>query len=112
MDLFDRDALVEKLRARERGEEDVFFGRRDRELLERMRASRRAAEEEAARRRARMRCPECGERLVDVERRGIHTEECPVGHGVWVKPDAIYEIPERERDSWFARYYPYTHVPR
>jgi hypothetical protein len=36
----------------------------------------------------------------------------PAGHGVWLKPDAIYEIPERERDSWFARYYPYTHVPR
>lgn len=110
MAFYDRDAFVEKLRSREQAEEDVFFGRRDRELIERMRAREQAAEEEAARRRARMRCPECGERLVDVERRGILTEECPVGHGVWVKPQALYEIPERERASWLARYYPY--MPR
>ena len=107
MAVYDRDAFVEKLRSREHAEEDVFFGRRDRELIERMRARRHAAEEDAARRRARMRCPECGERLVDVERRGIRTEECPAGHGVWVKPHAIYQIPERERDSWLWRYYPY-----
>jgi hypothetical protein len=107
MAAYDRDAFVEKLRYREQGEEDVFFGRHDRELIARMRALARAADEEAARRRARMRCPQCGEPLVDVDRRGILTEECPAGHGVWIAPQALYEIPARERDSWLARYLPY-----
>lgn len=108
MAVYDRDALVEKLRSREHGEEDVYFSRRDRELIDRIRERRRAEEEEALRRRARMRCPECGVHLVDVRRRGILTEECPAGHGVWMSLEALYEIPIRERDSWFARYYPYT----
>jgi len=104
MAFYDRDALVEKLRSREQGEEDVFFGRRDRELIERMRARDEAATEDALRARARMRCPECGAQLVDVDRRGIRTEECPAGHGVWVAPHALYEIPRRERHSWLVRY--------
>jgi hypothetical protein len=108
MAIYDRDAFVEKLRCRERGEEGVFFGRRDRELIARMQARAQAAEEEAVRRRAHRRCPDCGDNLVDVERRGVRTAECPHGHGVWLPPSALREIPERERDSWFARYYPYT----
>ena len=66
--------------------------------------------ESTIREAARMRCPECAAPLTEVRRRGILTEECPAGHGLWVKPDALYEIPVRERDSWFARFYPY--LPR
>ena len=105
MALYDRDPFVEMLRSREHGEEEVFFGRRDRNLIESMRARRQAEDEDAARERARRRCPECGTRLVDVDRHGIRTGECPAGHGVWIAPQALYEIPRRERDSWLVRYY-------
>jgi TFIIB-like protein len=105
--MFDRDALVDTLTQRERAEEDVYFARRDRELLERERARRREGEEERVRRSARMRCPECGVHLVDVRRRGIVTEECPAGHGFWAKPGAIRERIAREHDSWLDRWYPY-----
>src|SRR5262245_32775782 len=108
MAAYDRDRLVEMLRRREQGEEGVFFGRRDESLIARMRTERRDAAEHAAREAAHMRCPECGAPLAEVRRRGILTEECPAGHGLWVKPEALYEIPERERHSWFARFYPYT----
>lgn len=110
MPVFNRDSLVEKLHRREQAEEDVYFGRHDRALIERMRGQRDAAEEHAARKAAHMRCPECGAPLAEVRRRGVLTEACPAGHGLWVKPEALYEIPERERDSWFARCFPY--LPR
>jgi uncharacterized protein with PIN domain len=110
MAAYDRDAFVEKLRCRERGEEDVFFGRRDRELIDRIRERTRALEEDTVRTRARMRCPECGTRLEEVVRRGIRTAECPAAHGLWVTRDALRDLPVRERDSWLARYLPY--LPR
>jgi Zn-finger nucleic acid-binding protein len=51
-----------------------------------------------------MRCPECGEHLVEVVRRGVAIEECPQGHGLWIPPGALQTIPARERDSWLDRY--------
>src|SRR5262245_10414287 len=58
MPVFDRDPLSEALRRREKGAEDVFFGRRDDRLIARMRAERAAARERIARTTAHMRCPE------------------------------------------------------
>jgi hypothetical protein len=104
MELYARDRLVELLRLKERGAEDDFFLRRDREVITRMRDRRKLDEELAARRSAHMRCPECGAPLATVLRRGIATEQCPHGHGLWVPPDGLETIPAREHDAWFDRY--------
>ncbi len=101
----DRDPFVEKLRLRERGEEDVFFARRDRELLERL---HEGSEEEQRRRVqevARKRCPECGARLASVEHHGVAIEECPLGHGMWITEAEMRTLAERERHSWLGRYF-------
>src|SRR5262245_34871192 len=104
MEFYARDAFVDFLRRKERGAERDFFLRRDRQLIDRMRAERALAAELEARRSARMRCPECGARLTAVMRRGVATEQCPEGHGVWVPPGGLETIPEREHDAWFDRY--------
>jgi len=101
---YDRDPLVELLRLKEHGEEAVFFMRRDRELIARLRDRSRAQEELHARQLAHMRCPECGAQLTQVLRRGVTTEECPGGHGLWVPLDGLQTIPAREHDAWFDRY--------
>jgi uncharacterized protein with PIN domain len=99
----DRDPFVEKFTLRERAEEDLFFGRRDAELLRRLRAKRRAVEERRIAEAALNRCPQCGESLREVMRRGVRTEVCPRGHGFWVALGACKTIIERERNSWFER---------
>jgi hypothetical protein len=99
-----RDAFVDLLRRRQRGAEGDFFLRRDREHVARLQAQRSVDAELEARRIAHMRCPECGARLTEVMRRGVATEECPEGHGVWVPPGGLETIHEREHDSWFDRY--------
>jgi hypothetical protein len=104
MAAYDRDPFVELLHLRERGEEDVYFGRRDGELIARMRAEHRQVEETTARRLAHMRCPDCGAPLTTVVRRGVATEECPNGHGLWVPPNGLETILAREHDAWFDRY--------
>ena len=104
MAVFDRDPLGEQLDEKERAEEDVFFGRRDQALIARIRARRREAEERRIRQLAHMRCPECGEPLTEVMRRGVKTESCPRGHGLWIPPGALETIRQREHDAWFDRY--------
>ena len=104
MAYFDRDPLVELLRLKENGEEATYFLRRDRELIDRVRARRREQQELEARRLAHMRCPQCGEQLREVRRRGVVTEECPNGHGLWVPAGGLETIHEREHDAWLERY--------
>ena len=103
MPVYDRDPFVELMRRRERAAETVFFLQRDRDLIARIQARRRERDELRARQLAHMRCPECGVQLVQVDRRGVATEECPRGHGLWIPPDALETIPAREHDSWFDR---------
>ena len=104
MAYYDRDPLVEKLRLKEHGEEDTYFLRRDRELIARLQARHREQEERLARQLAHMRCPECGVPLTEVRRRGVTTEVCPRGHGLWVPANGLETIHEREHDAWFDRY--------
>jgi uncharacterized protein with PIN domain len=99
-----RDPLKELLRLKEHGEEDSYFLRRDQELIARLQARQKEEEELRARQLAHMRCPECGASLREVRRRGVITEECPQGHGLWVPSDGLEKIPERERAAWFDRY--------
>ena len=104
MGAYGRDPFVEMLQRKERGAEQVFFLQRDRDLIARMQAMQQEREEAHARQLAHMRCPECGVRLLEVVRRGVKTEQCPSGHGLWIPPDALETIPAREHDSWFDRY--------
>jgi ribosomal protein L37AE/L43A len=63
----EKDRFGDKLRDVERGREDDYFKRRDRELIEKARRQRLAA----------ARCPQCGEALVSRERAGTTVVECP-----------------------------------
>ena len=104
MAFYDRDPFVELLERRERGEENVFFVRRDTDLIARIRTRRGELAEQQARQLAHMRCPDCGTPLTEVMRRGVATEECPRGHGVWIPPGGLETIREREHDAWLDRY--------
>jgi hypothetical protein len=98
----ERDPLVDKLHARERGEEDVFFARRDQELMARWRtAAERARRADEP---ARGRCPACGGALAATTRHDVPVDACPDGHGLWVTETALHDVAARQRDSWIRRY--------
>ena len=79
----DSASLSEKLREKERAEENVFFGKRDRALVEEMGREKDESEREELRELARMRCPDCGASLERAVHYGITIEQCPRGHGLW-----------------------------
>ena len=105
----EKDRLGDKLRRKEKAEEDGFFGERDRALLERLRQSK-AAPPQADRDSSRgMRCPRCGAELVAVPHHGTTAAECPAGHGMWLDHADVETLATRERDSWLGRFF---HRPR
>ena len=101
----EKDPFVEKLKERERADEDIFFAKRDRELIEKVRDADHEARRRYLRELAHMRCPECAARLVRGEHYGVTIEECAAGHGMWLTEAELHALAERERNSWIGRYF-------
>jgi hypothetical protein len=98
-------ALDEKLRKKERAEEAVFFGKRDRALVKHLREMRDQTLREELRELTHMRCPDCAEPLERVTLHGVTVEHCPAGHGLWMTEPELHALAKRERNSWIARYF-------
>ena len=104
-----KDRLGEKLRRKEKAEEDLYFAERDQELLERLRQQKSAGQPEEPGASTRMRCPRCSAELAAVPYHGMTAAECPAGHGMWLDHADLGALAARERDSWLGRFF---HRPR
>ncbi len=100
----DKDRLGQKLRDKERTEEERYFKQKEQEAIEKARQAQRTASEAEVQALARDRCPRCGERLSTVVLHGVTVDECPAGHGTWLDQGELKQLATRERDSWIARY--------
>jgi hypothetical protein len=59
----EKDPLGDKLKDKERGEEEQYFSRRERALLDQLRGQERTAPEATRREKDPARCPKCNARL-------------------------------------------------
>jgi ribosomal protein L37AE/L43A len=107
----EKDRLGEKLREVERGREDQYFAERDRKLIEERRRLREHAvssEVEAEiRQAALMRCPKCGQKLVQRRLHGVTVDSCPACQGMWLGKGELEAIAHRENEGWIARWLRY-----
>jgi hypothetical protein len=101
----EKDRLGDKLRQKEKAEENRFFAERDKALIEKLRQQKAAPEPEKPREPGRMQCPKCGERLATVDHLGVTVEECPGCHGMWLDEGELQTLARRERDSWLGRFF-------
>src|SRR5262245_20262903 len=94
----EKDRFGDKLREKEKAEEDRFFQRKDEQALERLRNARAAAKPGVA-----ADCPRDGTTLTAVDHSGVAVLECPNCHGMWLDPGELEIIAKREKDSWLSR---------
>jgi hypothetical protein len=99
----EKDRFGEKLRQKEKGEEERFFAERDKAAVEKLRQEKASAAEAAARQQALMRCPKDGDLLASVQDHGVTFERCPTCHGMWLDQGELEQLANRERDSWLGR---------
>jgi hypothetical protein len=95
----ERDRFGEKLRDKQKGQEDDYFSRRDRELLEKMRQQRR----QAVASQGNMQCPRCGTALVERIQHDVTVDECPSCGGLWLDKGEFEHIAGREQEGYFGR---------
>jgi hypothetical protein len=101
----EKDRLGDKLRQKEKAEEDRFFAERDKALIEKLRREKSTIDVEQVRELTRMRCPKDGTRLDTVDHLGVTLEECPSCHGMWLDKGELETLASRERDSWLGRFF-------
>ena len=108
--MHEKDPFGDKLREKERADEDQYFAKRDRELLEKRRAPKEPADEMTAREIARGRCPKCGKPLDSRRVDDIVLEECTSCRGIWLGRDEIANLSRRESESFLGRFFRRTLV--
>jgi len=93
----DKDRLGDKLRKKERAEEDRYFAEQDREKMEKLRA-------QTAPKPTLGLCPRCGIALVQKDQLGVAIDECSQCRGVWLDAGELETIVERQDEGWTSRW--------
>lgn len=106
--MVERDRFGDKLKEKERADEDRYFAERDRALLERIRERGEEGREAAIAELAVGRCPKCGQRLTARTVDDVSVERCPRGHGIWLAEGEMGSLGRRESEGWLARFFRQT----
>jgi len=96
----DKDRLSDKLRDKEKAEEDRYFAQRDREALEKMRQAQGRTQQP----QGLMQCPKCGTKLATIQHHNVTVEECPSCKGLWLDHGELETLSRRENEGWIGRF--------
>lgn len=86
----------------ERGQalENEYFHRKERELIEKMKAKLAAENAEATE----MQCPRCDGKLVETDFEKIKIDVCDKCSGVWLDAGELAQVVDKEEEKgWFGR---------
>jgi len=100
----EKDTFGDKLRDKEKADEDTYFARRDRELIEKRKAQQAQEAATGKGRSAPMACPRCGEPLKAETLHGAQVEVCSGCHGMWLERVEMEQLVRRGEAGWLTRY--------
>ena len=101
----EKDRLGDKLRDVERAHEDLYFAKRDKELIEKLKRQKEQAFKEELGAASTMVCPRCGQNLKEQVINGIRIDECPGCGGLWLDKGEYEALAEGEKAGWFGRFF-------
>ncbi len=88
-----KDRFGDKMRDRERGEEDRYFAEQDREKLRKLQA-------QAPTNPALGLCPRCGRGLQEEDHRGVSIDTCRDCGGLWLDKGELERLAKLEEEGW------------
>jgi hypothetical protein len=99
----DKDRLGQKLHDAEKGREDEYFARRDRELIEKLKRDKDELFQHELHAAAAMACPRCGAELKERVQHGVRMDECPACGGLWLDKGEFEALAKVDEEGWFGR---------
>ncbi len=97
--------MANKWDERKKAQEDEYFVKKERELLEKLKAKQETEAKAASEKTARMRCPKCGEPLKARSFQKIEIDQCTGCNGIWLDAGEMEQVAGKENDSWLGRFW-------
>jgi len=87
---------------RKKALENEYFHKKEQELLQKMKHD---AEETLAHNYCKNRCPKCGHKIEPMTFRGVPLDKCPGCGGIWLGPNDLKMLAEKDHRTWFDRWF-------
>ncbi len=106
--MHEKDSFGDKLKDKERGEEEQYFAKRERALLDKLRGGNESGREAPPRENLRGRCPKCGGPLPTTPLDAVATETCSNCPGAQSDQKGAVAVSRRRGERWLARFLPHS----
>ncbi|MDT8440406.1 MAG: zf-TFIIB domain-containing protein [Desulfuromonadales bacterium] len=87
---------------RKKALENQYFYELDKVLIERI---QQQTHEKLIRKFCKNRCPKCGDQIEPMEFRGVPLDKCRSCGGVWLGPNDLKILAEKDHRTWFDRWF-------
>jgi uncharacterized protein len=99
----EKDRLGDTLHDAEKGREEEYFARRDRELLGKLKQGEEQQFQDELKAAEKLICPRCGKRMDQRVAYGVTVDVCPNCEGVWLDKGELEALAKADEQRWFAR---------
>lgn len=87
---------------RKKALENEYFYKLEKLQIEKMRSE---ARESVTQELCHNRCPKCGQGIEPMEFRGVPLDRCPGCGGVWLGPNDLKILAEKDHRTWFDKWF-------
>ncbi len=87
---------------RKKALENEYFHKQEQAIIDKM---KRAAAEALAKDCCLGRCPKCGDMIEPMIFRGVPLDRCPSCGGIWLGPNDLKILAEKDHRTWFDRWF-------
>ncbi len=89
---------------REKSLEEEYFRRKERELIERLRAKRVEEAQPNEAPKSAISCPKCDGMLAEITHEGVQIDRCQKCNGVWLEAGELERLTSLDEDhGWLSR---------
>lgn len=100
--------MVDIWKEREKALENEYIYRREKELIAKMKVD---ARRELIKDLCHNHCPKCGDMIEAVVFRGVPLDKCPSCGGVWLGPNDLQILSEKDHRTWFEKWFKSGEAP-
>ena len=95
--------MTNKWDERKKAMEDEYFVKKEKELIEKLRAKQQKEAKQSIKEMCHLRCPKCGEPLKERSFQKILIDQCTGCGGIWLDAGELEEVAGRETGGWISK---------
>ncbi|HTM08088.1 MAG TPA: zf-TFIIB domain-containing protein [Verrucomicrobiae bacterium] len=97
--------MANKWDERKKALEDEYFVKKEKELIDKLKAKQDKESRQTLKQACSMRCPKCGEPLKERRFQKIAIDQCTGCGGIWLDPGELEQIAKKDDESWLGKFW-------